>query len=82
MKRLCIFFLIAIFLLAFSACSPLKYPFEFEEKVVRAELIYYDNPSPALLGCPTIFHHVDQSEILNFDFDKMEVMEIVPDEEI
>ena len=82
MKRLCTFFLIAIFLFAFSACSPLKYPFEFEEKVIRAELIYYDNPSPALLGCPTVFHHVDQSEILNFDFDKMEVMEIVPEEEL
>ena len=69
-----ILFIINVFCL--SACEGIaSYSFEFEEEGVGVELIYYNNLDAKEITLSSIYHHIDYSEILDFDFSKMTVLE-------
>lgn len=83
MKKIIFVLLLIVNLFCMSACEGIApYPFQFEEEVIRVELIDYENSDAKELSCPTIFHHIDQSEILAFDFNKMTVIETLSQESL
>lgn len=61
-----------------AACDPGTFYFDYDtlkENVVRVELIYYDNPDAKIL-----FEKRDK--VIAFDFSKMEIVEILPENEL
>lgn len=65
-------------LCTFVACDPNTFYFDYDElkeNVIRVELIYYDNPNAKKL-----FEQRDK--VLPFDFDKMEIVEILSENEM
>lgn len=83
MKKIVALVALVICALCMTACEGIApYPFVFEETVVRVELIDYDNPDMTELYCPTIFHHVEQDKIRDFDFNKMTVLETLPEDRL
>ena len=83
MKKISVLMVFVICALCMTACEGIApYPFVFEEVVVRVELIDYENTDVTELYCPTIFHHVEQDKICDFDFNKMTVLETLPDERL
>ena len=81
MKKIFVLMTLVICALCMTACEGIApYPFAFEETVVRVELIDYENTEVKELYCSTFFHHVEQDKIRDFDFDKMTVLETLPED--
>lgn len=85
-RRLVVLLLLSVFtcagLLILTACEPAKFYFDYDElkeNVVRVEYIYYDNPNAKELN-EFIFDKSDQ--MLPFDFEKMEIRQVLPDEQL
>ena len=76
----CICLVSLLFLL--TACDPGMFQYDYDElkeSVVRVEYIYYDNPNAKRLN---EFFVDKKDRLLPFDFDKMEIREVLPDEKL
>lgn len=78
MKKLLLCLCVLSLLFVMTACDPSSFQFDYDElksSVVRVEYIYYDNPDAVEL-----FEQRDK--VIPFDFDKMEIRQVLPDEEL
>ena len=82
MKKVTMCVCIFLLLLVLTACEPDKFYFDYDElkeSVVRVEYIYYDNPNATTFN---EFLANEQERLLPFDFEKMEVREVLSDEKL
>ena len=78
MKKVFIIILSVILLFCLSACDPTYYYFDYNElteTVDRIELIRYDNSNAKE------YLTVKEERLLSFDFEKMEILQILPEED-
>ena len=78
MKKVFVIILSVILLFCLSACDPTYYYFDYNElteTVDRIELIRYDNSDAK------DYLTVKEERLLSFDFEKMEILQILPEED-
>ncbi len=82
MKKFLICICLLLLLFVLTACDPNEFYFDYaelKEKVVRVEYILYDNPNAVKLD---EFLVKKSDKLLPFDFDKMEVREVLHEEKM
>ena len=82
LKKVLVISLIFVMLFALTACDPTTFYFDYDElkeTVVRVEYIYYDNPNAVILE---EYFVEDHDKLLSFDFDKMEIRQVLSDEKL
>ncbi len=82
MKKLLTIICIIALLVTLTSCDPGVFQFDYDElkgSVVRVEYIYYDNPDAIRLD---EFLVNKKDKLRPFDFDKMEIYEVLSDEKL
>ncbi len=83
MKKFLAILCLCVLLFTLTACEPQKFHFDNEElksSIVRVEYIYYDNESAQSLKSMNRNNNI--KKLLPFDFDKMEIREVLPEEKL